>query len=921
LITTQDRVGRLSPQKRALFEALRSRARQGDSASEPIAVVGLACRLPGGTDDEEAFWDLLRDARCAIGRLPEGRWSPADEASVPPDSPARFGGFLRTVAEFEPEFFSMSRRECERVDPQQRLVLEVAWEALESAGVVPGAPATSRTGVFLGVSNADYEKRMLASGASLDLHLGMGSSFAALAGRVAHALGLQGPVLSLDTLCSSSLVAVHLAIQSLRGGECDLALAGGVNLILSPDTSLVLERAGALAADGRCKSFAKEADGFGRGEGCGVVALRRLSDALAQRERIRALLLGSALNHDGRSGGFTVPNGRAQQDVIRRALAAADVRPDEIQVVEAQGTGTQIGDAIEARAIRGVFCDGRGPDRPLLMGSVKTNLGHLEPAAGVAALIKTILSLERGILPAHVSGTAPPSHPDLDGAPVEFPQRATSWPDRGPRRLASVHAYSMSGSNAHLVVSSAPPSPAREAVGAGAHLLVASGRTPAGLAARLAQLRNWLEGPGAGERLDDLACTLGSRRRQHAARAAIVAETMEEAVAGLSAALARVPSRTWRRRRSGRVVFAFFDGVDAGDATDVDPRERTTKAILDAAARLAEAQEAGPTEVRIDRARLLQFAAGQSLREWGIEPWLVLGSGPGRRVAHAVASGLEAALASRPGWEVEPVEPIGFSPGGEGAGFTQGDARCLDAEATPLCHAIASVLGGGVEGLVCFGASPSERMVIEGLSRAAAPGDVWVEHVSWAAPGESPLEVAARLFERGHDLAWERLVPDGCPIGLPPHPWQRRRYWIDESPADGQGAAPRRSRGSSPPEDAPLTPTTSPGLWARILACAPGTDRLKVLEDEIHVRIAGILRIGPEEFDAEDDLVGLGFDSLAAVEARDWLERELELELDLPSFVETSCVRELAHGLARRLGLERRPGDDLPDDDAEELVL
>jgi acyl transferase domain-containing protein len=368
----------------------------------PVAIVGLACRAPGGVRDAESFWRLLDEGRDAVGPVPGGRWDhealydPA--AGAPGKISTRSGGFMADVDQFDPEFFGISPREADGMDPQQRMVLEVCWEALENAGQAPDRLQHTATGVYVGAAGSDYAYLQLRGAQQdLDAHFASGVGHSVLSGRVSYLLGLQGPSLTVDTACSSSLVAVHLACQALRSGECRLALAGGVNLILSPDAYIALSQARMLAPDGRCKTFGAGADGFGRGEGCAMLALKLLADAEADGDRVLAVIRGSAVNQDGPSSGLTTPNGPAQEAVIRAALAQAQVEPRQIGYVEAHGTGTELGDPLEARALSAALCGQR--TTPLLIGSAKSNIGHLEGAAGAIGLIKLVLSLQQGVIP------------------------------------------------------------------------------------------------------------------------------------------------------------------------------------------------------------------------------------------------------------------------------------------------------------------------------------------------------------------------------------------------------------------------------------------------------------------------------------------------------------------------------------------
>ncbi|HEY5834147.1 type I polyketide synthase, partial [Streptomyces sp.] len=475
------------------IEQLRGRIKELDSGAralaEPIAVVGLSCRLPGGAQDPEAYWRMLGDGVDATGEFPAERADARALYDPDPDAPGKAytirGGFLGRVDRFEPAVFGISPREALGMDPQQRLALEVAWEALERAGYAPDALDGSGTGVYLGVSTTDYVRLRQAHGsaADVDAYQLIGEpSF--VAGRISYTLGLRGPSKVVDTTCSSSLVAVHEACQALRLGECDMALAGGVNLMLAPYGFLLMSKMRALSPDGRCKTFDATADGYARGEGAGVVVLKRLSDAIRDRDHIAAVLRGSAVNHDGRSSGLTVPNPAAQQQVINGALAQAGIAAGEVDYVEAHGTGTALGDPIELRALQAALARHRTDGEPLLVGSVKTNIGHLEAAAGVAGLIKLILSLQHGRIPAHLHFTTPNPNVDWDRLRIRVTAEPQKWPERGRERIGAISSFGSSGTNAHAVVSSAPdpePEPVAAPAGAPYGLLLASARTPEAL--------------------------------------------------------------------------------------------------------------------------------------------------------------------------------------------------------------------------------------------------------------------------------------------------------------------------------------------------------------------------------------------------------------------------------------------------------
>jgi len=425
---------------------------------EGIAVIGIGCRVPGANNPGE-FWRILRDGLDMIREVPAERWDANAYYSADPDTPGkthtRRGGYLDGIERFDAQFFGISPREAASLDPQQRLLLEVTWEALEHAGIAADRMPENSAGVFIGIMGSDYRHLMLSrSPEEIDPYQSTGSSCSVAAGRIAYTFGFRGPAVAVDTACSSSLVAVHQACQSLRQNECDLALAGGVNLILSPMIDLSYAKTTALSPDGRCKTFDASANGFGRGEGCGVVVLKRLSDALADGDNILAVIRGSAINHDGHASGLTVPNGPAQQSVIRQALSNAGVRASDVSYVEAHGTGTLLGDPIEAGALGAVY--GQNRAEPLWIGSVKTNVGHLEGMAGVAALIKTVLSLKEGEIPPSLHFHQPNPNIDWASLPLRVPVRRVPWEKGQSKRIAGVSSFGISGTNAHLIVEEAP---------------------------------------------------------------------------------------------------------------------------------------------------------------------------------------------------------------------------------------------------------------------------------------------------------------------------------------------------------------------------------------------------------------------------------------------------------------------------------
>ncbi|QDE84178.1 type I polyketide synthase [Myxococcus xanthus] len=534
---------------------------------EPIAVIGMGCRFPGGAVDGPSYWRILRDGVDALREVPESRWDVQGYFDATRGMPGKMygtrGGFLDDVEHFDAEFFGIAPREAASLDPQQRIALEVAWEALENAGVAPGQLMGSKTGVFMGVMSSDYMARLLKENDAtrFDGYMATGNGYSFVPGRISYVLGLQGPCMPVDTACSSSLVSLHLACESLRRGESNLALAGGVNLILSPETTVCLCSMQALASDGRCKTFDAAADGYVRGEGCGILVLKRLSDAQRDGDDILALIRGSAVNHDGASGGLTVPNGPSQQAVVSKALENARVPPALVGYIEAHGTGTPLGDPIELRALGAVLGKGRPEDRPFFIGSVKTNIGHLEPAAGIAGVIKTILSLQHREIPPHLHFHTPNPHVEWDRIPARVPVERVPWPAHEGRRIAGVSSFGLSGINAHVVLEEAPAPAATPAASEAdtAQLVVLSAKTAPALADLARTWSTFLKSEDVGA-LADLSYTAALCRTHHDHRLALAAKSPRELAAQLDAFAAGESHpglSVGRRSNSQKVVFVF----------------------------------------------------------------------------------------------------------------------------------------------------------------------------------------------------------------------------------------------------------------------------------------------------------------------------------------------------------------------------
>jgi acyl transferase domain-containing protein len=712
------------------------------SRTEPIAIIGMACSFPGGANDPELYWRVLRDGVDTVTEVPSNRWRIEDYYDPDPNAPgksyARHGAFLdRDPAMFDAEFFGISAPEAESLDPQQRLLLETAWQALESAGQSPAKLAKCPTGVFMGLSNNDYSKLHLTGDpASINAYSGTGSHFSVAVGRLCYVLGLQGPNFPVDTACSSSLVTTHVACQSLRRGECRMALAGGVNLLLWPEGSVYFSKLRTLAADGRSKAFDADADGYVRGEGCGILVLKRLSDAQADGDRLLAVIRGSAINHNGKCNGLTAPNGIAQRAVIRAALADAGVEGRQIGYVEAHGTATSLGDAVELEAAGDVLGAGRTSGERFAMGAVKTNIGHLEAAAGAAALIKAVLSLQHRQIPAHLHFRKPNPHLSWDILPIRIPTATAPWTEQG-KRIAGVSAFSYSGTNAHVIVEEAPEREQREAaIERPRHLLCLSARNETALRELANRYREYLE--TSTESLADICYTANTGRAHFAYRMTVAGSSPGEAAAKLLAAAVREPVRG----KAPRVAAVMRNAI--GVAEVLYGTQPAFRKAWDECRELLDTLPAGGASATHPAADFAaHYALWQMWRSWGVEPGAIWANGCGEFAAWWAAGvySMRDALT----WAASVTDKVAAKPA---------PARI------PIVH--------GPDGLDRLRERDCGAFLELGHA-AGNPADEWVQ----------TIDTLASLYLQGMEINWTGFDRgyNRSLVALPTYPFQRKRYW------------------------------------------------------------------------------------------------------------------------------------------------
>lgn len=936
----------LTPLQRAVFTLKETSARLEKlerSLTEPVAIVGMACRFPGGANNPEEFWKLLLGNDDGIREVPADRWDVDAYYDPDPAAPgkmnSRYGGFLERVDLFDNEFFGITEREARGIDPQQRLLLELAWEALEDAGIPPASLRGSDTGVFVGISGSDYGLLLSSDLRMTDAYVGTGSSLSIAANRVSFAFDLHGPSLAVDTACSSSLVAAHLACRSLRMRETGAALVGGVNIILSPAYAVSLTKVGLLSASGKIRAFDAGANGYVRGEGGGMLVLKLLSKAQEDGDPIYALIKGSALNEDGFSNGLTAPNRQSQEAVMQSAYRQARISPDSVDYVECHGTGTLLGDTIEASALGNVVGVGRPIEQPCLIGAVKTHVGHMEAAAGMASLIKTVLALKHRRIPATLNYTKPNPNIPFRSLGLRVVQAPTTWPTK-PLAVAGVSAFGFGGSNAHMVLEQAPPSspvtesatqtPVRE------WILPISARNPAALHGLTHEFLEVLRRPDVN--FSDFCFSAAVRRDHHDHRLVLTAASREQAMDKLESYLAvnTAPAMYTAVKPYGRrprTVFVFSDNAVAwGRAVQslIEQNAVFRQSLreweqrfhaLTGRSLLTDAEQA---VVLYPNSFLLavQESLASVWRQLGILTDAVVGMGRGELAAACCARALDADQAARIAWARDLPDNdartsallAGLQPTPAGIPFisaSRGEIRngrkleighwSVKPTGSPPAAAVVDALRDNLPD--CFleiGPADATPAIAERFNILNPHG--W----SLASIAAHPMPLAdatAQLYVIGHLLAWKKIFGDGHRfMALPAYPWQRQRLWMD-------GLQTARSSTLAPPatfasagaaqtqKTGTVTEAVAPVVRTRPRLTTPYEDARTELEIFIAIAWQEVLKL--DQVGIHDNFFELGGESLQAASLINRLQKDLGETVHVLALFEAQTISTLADFLRK----------------------
>lgn len=834
---------------------------------DPVAVVGMGGRFPGGANSPEAFWRLLQEGRSGITEIPKSRWD--IDALFHPDPDARgkmygrWGGFLEGADQFDPQPFGISDEEAARMDPQQRLLLEVCWEALESAGESPTGLAGSRTGVFVGLADQGYNR--VREPGHLDDFSVTDHLTSVASGRLSHVFGFHGPSLSIEAACASSLVALHLAAESLRRGESDLAIAGGVTLLLQPEISFHFCKLELMSRDGRVKAFDAKADGAVRSEGCALLVLKRYSQALADGNPVLALLRGGASTSTGRGVSLSAPSVPAMRRVMSDALADARLTPADVDYVETHGSGTWAGDAIELQALRDVFGAPRPDGTKCVLGAVKTNLGQMEYAGGAAGVIKAILAFQNEAIPPNLNYSTPHPRVPLTDTPLVIPTQMQPWPRGARRRIAGVTGFGLSGALAHVLLEEPPlRSVADVTARRPVHVLTLSANSAEALAAQVDRVAPLLDATPE-QSLGDFCFTANAGRAHFSHRLAVTGQTPAQLRDRLRSWRGEAPAEP---REPQRVGFLFQEELRLQGAPGQE-LYATQPVFRNAFDRCTAAFAASGTEREVPSAEQTQFSLGFALAElwkaWGVRPVVVLGKGVGEVTAACVAGAIDLetavrTLAARP----SRADGVGYPVLEALPPFRWTDpARALEEQKVTLLLGMTQAEPGhfGMPGFLS--------------SLQAGRGD-------W----DALAECVARLYERGVEIDWKSFDrPYGRrAVAFPGYTWQRRRFWLHR-PTDGSE---------------PVEPTRADDTAARVRA-VPAQERRALLQAHLTAHFAKALRVAAGELSMNKPLILLGLDSLMTVELRRRLKSEFGFNLAVARLLAGACIADLAQDIEHHL--------------------
>lgn len=890
---TEQAGGQMYRKALAVIEKLRAELAEARSgAFSPIAVVGMGCRYPGGADDPQQYWDTLVGKVDGVGEVPVDRWD-ADEYFDPQGGPgrttSRWGGFLKDIDQFDPSFFQLSVREAVEMDPNQRLALEVTWQALEDAGLA-GRVAGTRTGIYVGVIGNDYATTYFTDPRYLSAYAATGTAHSILSGRLAYLLDTRGPAVSIDTACSSSLIAIFEACRALQVHDCDMALAGGVNVMLSPLPSVAFSQFGMLSPTGPCRPFDAAGDGFVRSEGCGMVVLKRLADATADGDRILAVIRGGAMNQDGRSTGLTAPNVDSQRALLREALQSARLQASQVSYVEAHGTGTAIGDPIEAAALSDVYRAEEGDE--WFLGSVKSNLGHMEAAAGVAGFTKVVLGLQHRTIPPNLHFEQLNPLVGSGRIPFRIPTESVPWPKRGGLRVGGVSSFGLSGTNVHLLLEEAPEPAEVAADQAGdAQLLALSAASPVALQ-ELAGMHAQALQDNSRDLADHCWSTI-TGRAQLPYRAAVVGATREQLLEGLDEV------------RTGPQVSSVPGRVPKLGLVVADVSQWPIDEVLDPLGRCTAFSG-------IERGWAIQTSMVESWTRVGLEPVVVHGFGSGELLAAVLAGSIDLDTAQSLAAAARQDDPAALK---EVAATVQAVAprtrwysRALRRRMSPyelkdprLWSQLASAATTQTLGPWTIDKADCETLLVLGDAEAVR-SSVPVLGAGAADQGRTMLESLASLFLAGARPDWLGLPSTGRHrLSVPLTPHDRTRIWTS-APSGLHGAT---AQPSDEPMIEPSVPESS-SIRDELLAAAP-EQRFELLARHLEAEVNSALGQDCIEGDWGRPLLEMGLDSLMALGVRKRLKSDLDVDLSVSSLLRDSSITSITTAVLEEL---ERPAEE-----------